>query len=91
MNTIFRLPFICHPSFPFSPLQVARERESARAQLKELRQQTEATRRELAGVLGRLAQREEELHRKDVELSEIRQRHLSLEQETREVLLRHSF
>ncbi|XP_077950143.1 centrosomal protein of 128 kDa isoform X2 [Gasterosteus aculeatus] len=65
--------------------QVARERESARAQLKELRQQTEATRRELAGVLGRLAQREEELHRKDVELSEIRQRHLSLEQEIREV------
>ncbi|XP_037305567.2 centrosomal protein of 128 kDa isoform X1 [Pungitius pungitius] len=65
--------------------QVARVKESAQAQLKALSQQTEAARRELADVLGRLAQREEELHRKDVELSEIRQRHLSLEQEIREM------
>uniref|UniRef100_A0A665W0R1 Centrosomal protein 128 n=1 Tax=Echeneis naucrates TaxID=173247 RepID=A0A665W0R1_ECHNA len=53
-------------------------------QLKALSQQTEAARRELAEILGRLAQREEELHRKDMELSETRQRQLSLEQEIRE-------
>uniref|UniRef100_A0A3B4TUE3 Centrosomal protein 128 n=1 Tax=Seriola dumerili TaxID=41447 RepID=A0A3B4TUE3_SERDU len=47
-------------------------------------QQTEAAHRELTEILGRLAQREEELHRKDVELSETRQRQLSLEQEIRE-------
>ncbi|XP_049913692.1 centrosomal protein of 128 kDa isoform X2 [Epinephelus moara] len=65
--------------------QAAREKESSQAQLKALSQQTEAARRELAEILGRLAQREEELHRKDVELSETRQRQLSLEQEIREV------
>lgn len=70
------------PSFS---LQAAREKESSQAQLKALSQQTEVARRELAEILGRLAQREEELHRKDVELSESRQRHLSLEQEIREV------
>nr|XP_019947498.1 PREDICTED: centrosomal protein of 128 kDa isoform X2 [Paralichthys olivaceus] len=66
-------------------LQAAREKESSQAQLKALSQHTEAARRELAEILGRLAQREEELHRKDVELSETRQRQLSLEQEMREV------
>ncbi|KAI3364500.1 hypothetical protein L3Q82_011292, partial [Scortum barcoo] len=65
--------------------QAAREKESSQAQLKALSQQTEAARRELTEILGRLAQREEELHRKDVELSETRQRQLSLEQEIREV------
>ncbi|XP_067427620.1 centrosomal protein of 128 kDa-like [Thunnus thynnus] len=65
--------------------QAAREKESSQAQLKALSQQTEAARRELAEILGRFAQREEELHRKDVELSETRQRQLSLEQEIREV------
>uniref|UniRef100_A0A3B4ZPF4 Centrosomal protein 128 n=1 Tax=Stegastes partitus TaxID=144197 RepID=A0A3B4ZPF4_9TELE len=65
--------------------QAAREKESSQAQLKALSQQTEAARRELAEILGRLAQREEELHRKDVELSETQQRQLSLQQEIREV------
>ncbi|XP_041661982.1 centrosomal protein of 128 kDa isoform X2 [Cheilinus undulatus] len=65
--------------------QAAREKESSQAQLKALSQQTEAARRELAETLGRLAQRDEELHRKDMELSETRQRQLSLEQEMREV------
>ncbi|KAM6992621.1 centrosomal protein of 128 kDa isoform 2-T2 [Tautogolabrus adspersus] len=65
--------------------QAAREKESSQAQLKALSQQTEAAHRELAEILGRLAQREEELHRKDVEMSETRQRQLSLEQEMREV------
>ena len=94
MYTIFRLLFICHSSFtvssptpsPSFSLQAAREKESSQAQLKALSQQTEAARRELAEILGRLAQREEELHRKDVELSEARQRQLSLEQDNREVL-----
>ncbi|XP_018550298.1 centrosomal protein of 128 kDa isoform X2 [Lates calcarifer] len=66
-------------------MQATREKESSQAQLKALSQQAEAARRELAEILGRLAQREEELHRKDVELSETRQRQLSLEQEIREV------
>ncbi|KAM6915010.1 centrosomal protein of 128 kDa [Xenentodon cancila] len=66
-------------------LQASREKESSQAQLKALTQQTEAAHRELAEVLGRLAQREEELHRKDVELSEAHQRLLSLHQEIREV------
>lgn len=72
------------PALSFS-LQAAREKESSQAQLKALSQQTEAARRELAEILGRLAQREEELHRKDVVLSETCQRQLSLEQEIREV------
>uniref|UniRef100_A0A3Q4HQD9 Centrosomal protein 128 n=1 Tax=Neolamprologus brichardi TaxID=32507 RepID=A0A3Q4HQD9_NEOBR len=50
------------------------------SQLKALSQQTEAARRELAEILGRLAQREEELHRKDMELSETHQRQLSLQE-----------
>ncbi|XP_054474484.1 centrosomal protein of 128 kDa [Anoplopoma fimbria] len=65
--------------------QAARDKESSQAQLKALSQQTEGARRELGEILARLAQREEELHRKDVELSETRQRQLSLEQEIREV------
>lgn len=81
------LPPPLHLSFftPPPPLQAAREKESSQAQLKALSQQTEAARRELAEILGRLAQREEELHRKDMELCESRQRQLSLEQEIREV------
>lgn len=76
--------FFFAPVLSFS-LQAAREKESSQAQLKALSQQTEAARRELAEILGRLAQREEELRRKDVELSETRQRQLSLEQEIQEV------
>uniref|UniRef100_A0A3Q2SVA3 Centrosomal protein 128 n=1 Tax=Fundulus heteroclitus TaxID=8078 RepID=A0A3Q2SVA3_FUNHE len=66
-------------------LQASREKESSQAQLKALSQQSEAARRELGEILGRLAQREEELHRKDVELSETRQRQLLLQQEVQEV------
>ncbi|KAM4528864.1 centrosomal protein of 128 kDa [Fundulus diaphanus] len=66
-------------------LQASREKESSQAQLKALSQQSEAARRELGEILGRLAQREEELHRKDVELSETRQRQLLLQQEIQEV------
>ncbi|XP_032441455.1 centrosomal protein of 128 kDa isoform X2 [Xiphophorus hellerii] len=66
-------------------LQVSREKESSQAQLKALSQQAEASRRELGEALGRLSQREEELHRKGVELSEAHQRQLALQQEIREV------
>ncbi|XP_054618195.1 centrosomal protein of 128 kDa-like isoform X2 [Dunckerocampus dactyliophorus] len=66
-------------------VQVAKEKESSQTQLKALSQQAEAARRELAENLRRLAQREEELHRKDVEMSETCQRQLALEQEIREV------
>ncbi|CDQ82136.1 unnamed protein product [Oncorhynchus mykiss] len=65
--------------------QACKERELSQAQLKAFSQQTEGVRRELAEVLGRLARSEEEVLRKDVELSETRARHLGLEQEVREV------
>ncbi|XP_028296169.1 centrosomal protein of 128 kDa isoform X2 [Gouania willdenowi] len=65
--------------------QAARDKESSQAQLKVLTQQVEVARRELAEILGRLAMRDEELHRKDVEVSEARQRYMSLQEETREV------
>ncbi|XP_056437772.1 centrosomal protein of 128 kDa isoform X1 [Gadus chalcogrammus] len=64
--------------------QATKEKEGSQAQLKVLTAQTEAVRRELTEVLGRLAHREEELHRRDVELSEAHQQHVSLEQENRE-------
>uniref|UniRef100_A0A672IYP6 Centrosomal protein 128 n=1 Tax=Salarias fasciatus TaxID=181472 RepID=A0A672IYP6_SALFA len=73
-------------------LQKALEEETAQARLHsdkrnkwilmQILQQAEAARRELAVVLGRLAQREEELHRKEVELSESLQRCLALQQES---------
>ncbi|XP_023203685.1 centrosomal protein of 128 kDa isoform X2 [Xiphophorus maculatus] len=66
-------------------LQVSRETERSQAQLQALSQQAEASRRELGEALGRLSQREEELHRKGVELSEAHQRQLALQQEIREV------
>ncbi|XP_054900104.1 centrosomal protein of 128 kDa-like isoform X2 [Poeciliopsis prolifica] len=66
-------------------LQVSRENECSQAQLKALSQQAEASRRELGEALGRLAQREEELHCKSVELSEAHQRQMALQQEIREV------
>uniref|UniRef100_A0A3Q2YDA0 Centrosomal protein 128 n=1 Tax=Hippocampus comes TaxID=109280 RepID=A0A3Q2YDA0_HIPCM len=56
-----------------------------------LSQQAEAARRELAESLQRLAQREEELHRKDVALSESRQCQLAREQEIREVRVERPF
>ncbi|XP_075993494.1 centrosomal protein of 128 kDa isoform X2 [Genypterus blacodes] len=65
--------------------QATKEKESSQAQMKALSQQAEAARRELADILGRLAQREEELNRKEIELSETQQRQSSLEQEIREV------
>lgn len=88
-SAILHFPF-SHPPLSFVParsfsLQAAREKESSQAQLKALSQQNEAARRELAEILGRLAQSEEELHRKNVELSETHQRQLSLQQEIREV------
>lgn len=76
--------FISSPP-PVLSLQAARANEGSQAQLKALSQQTAATRRELDEILGRLAQREEELHSKDVELSDNRQRQSSLEQEIQEV------
>ncbi|XP_061667427.1 centrosomal protein of 128 kDa-like isoform X2 [Syngnathoides biaculeatus] len=65
--------------------QIAKEKEGSHSQLKALRQQAEDARRELTENLQRLAQREEELHRKDVALSESCQRQLAQEQEIREV------
>lgn len=80
----FPLSSFFTPLIPLLSPQACKERELSQAQLKAFSQQTEGVRRELAEVLGRLAQSEEEVLRKDVELSETRARHLGLEQEVRE-------
>lgn len=77
--------FIPFSLFFCSTYQAAKQKESSHAQLKALSQQSESACRELTEVLGRLAQRDEELHRREVELMEARQRLLTLEQEAREV------
>lgn len=64
-------------SFICSVIQI-KERESI------LNQQTEAARRQLADALGRLAQREEDVRRCDVDLAEARSRLTTLEQDLRE-------
>ncbi|XP_028809212.1 centrosomal protein of 128 kDa isoform X2 [Denticeps clupeoides] len=65
--------------------QAGKDRESVQVQLKAVTLQAEGARRELAEVLGRLAQREEEVRRRDVELAQTRDRQLALEQEVKEV------
>uniref|UniRef100_A0A8C9V9D7 Centrosomal protein 128 n=1 Tax=Scleropages formosus TaxID=113540 RepID=A0A8C9V9D7_SCLFO len=62
-----------------------KDKESLQAQLRVLGQQAEGLRRELEEALGRLAQREEELRRRDEELGESQARRKTLEQEVREV------
>ncbi|XP_036405977.1 centrosomal protein of 128 kDa-like [Megalops cyprinoides] len=65
--------------------QACRERDGLQVTLQSLGQQAEALRKELGEVVGRLAQREEDLRRTEVELSDTRARQLALEQEAREV------
>ncbi|KAG7461196.1 hypothetical protein MATL_G00207450 [Megalops atlanticus] len=65
--------------------QACKERDGLQVTLQSLSQQAEALRKELGEVVGRLAQREEDLRRKEVELSDTRARQLALEQEAREV------
>ncbi|KAG9347262.1 hypothetical protein JZ751_004829 [Albula glossodonta] len=65
--------------------EACKERDAHQVALQALGQQAEALRKELSDVLGRLAQREEEVRRQEVELSEARALRLGLEQEAREV------
>lgn len=65
--------------------QALKERDSIQAALQAMSQQADALRKELADVLGRLAQREEEARRREVELGEARALCRGLEQEAREV------
>ncbi|KAI1897265.1 hypothetical protein AGOR_G00081530 [Albula goreensis] len=65
--------------------EACKERDAHQVALQVLGQQAEALRKELSDVLGRLAQREEEVRRQEVELSEARALRLGLEQEAREV------
>ncbi|XP_035278334.1 centrosomal protein of 128 kDa-like isoform X2 [Anguilla anguilla] len=62
-----------------------KERDGLQVALQTLGQQAEALRKELAEVLGRLARREEDARRLEVELSEAKALRLGLEQEAREV------
>ncbi|KAG5847016.1 hypothetical protein ANANG_G00121190 [Anguilla anguilla] len=61
-----------------------KERDGLQVALQTLSQQAEALRKELAEVLGRLARREEDARRLEVELSEAKALRLGLEQEARE-------
>ncbi|KAJ8274831.1 hypothetical protein COCON_G00094560 [Conger conger] len=65
--------------------QALKERDGLQVAQQVLSQQAEALRKELADVLGRLAQREEEVRRQELELSEARSHCRGLEQEAREV------
>ncbi|KAJ8356568.1 hypothetical protein SKAU_G00193620 [Synaphobranchus kaupii] len=65
--------------------QALKERDGHQVALQVLGQQAEALRKELGEVLGRLAQREEEVRRQGVELNEAKALCLGLEQEAREV------
>uniref|UniRef100_A0A6I8PW15 Centrosomal protein 128kDa n=1 Tax=Xenopus tropicalis TaxID=8364 RepID=A0A6I8PW15_XENTR len=67
-----------------SSIQVTKERDEMRSQLQATLQQTDNLRRELAEVLARRAQQEEELHLRDVRLSEAREQHLELERDLQE-------
>ncbi|KAJ8409110.1 hypothetical protein AAFF_G00241310 [Aldrovandia affinis] len=65
--------------------QACKERDDLQAALQTVSQQAEALRKELAEVLGRLAQREEQARRQEVALGEAKALRLGLEQEAREV------
>ncbi|CAB1421250.1 unnamed protein product [Pleuronectes platessa] len=65
--------------------EAAREKESFPDQPNVLSQKTDAARTELSEILSHLAQHKEELHHKNMELTETSQKQLSLKQETQEV------
>ncbi|KAM4690628.1 centrosomal protein of 128 kDa [Rhinophrynus dorsalis] len=64
--------------------QVIKERDEMRSQLQSTVQQAESLRKELSEVLAKRAQQEEQLHLREVRLSEARERHLETERELRE-------
>ncbi|XP_059579121.1 centrosomal protein of 128 kDa isoform X2 [Alligator mississippiensis] len=65
--------------------QVLKEKDDLKGQLLSAIQQIENLRKELEDVLTKTAQQEEELHCKDVKLSEMKSQQIALEQEIREV------
>ncbi|OCT68202.1 centrosomal protein of 128 kDa isoform X2 [Xenopus laevis] len=67
-----------------SSIQVTKERDEMRSQFQATLQQADSLRRELAEILARRAQQEEELHLRDVRLSEAREQHLELERDLQE-------
>ncbi|KAK6481356.1 centrosomal protein of 128 kDa-like isoform X1 [Huso huso] len=65
--------------------QVTKEKETLQGQLHSVMLQMENLRKELSDVISKLAQKEEDIHRKDVELNETKSQHMDLEHEIREV------
>ncbi|XP_063804292.1 centrosomal protein of 128 kDa isoform X2 [Pseudophryne corroboree] len=64
--------------------QVMKEKDEMKCQLQATAQQAESLRKELAEVLGRRAQQEEELHLRQVRLAEAQDQQLELEREVRD-------
>ncbi|XP_075700578.1 centrosomal protein of 128 kDa [Rhinoderma darwinii] len=64
--------------------QAIKEKEELKCQLQATIQQAESLRKELAEVLSRRAQQEEELHLRQVRLTELQDQQLELEKEVRE-------
>ncbi|MGH0140593.1 UNVERIFIED_CONTAM: hypothetical protein FKN15_050307, partial [Acipenser sinensis] len=65
--------------------QVTKEKETLQGQLHSVMLQMENLRKELSDVISKLAQKEEDIRRKDVELNETKSQHMDLEHEIREV------
>ncbi|MBN3277846.1 CE128 protein, partial [Polyodon spathula] len=65
--------------------QVTKEKETLQGQLHSVMLQMENLHKELSDVISKLAQKEEDSRRKDVELNEIKSQHMDLEHEIREV------
>ncbi|XP_044127551.1 centrosomal protein of 128 kDa isoform X2 [Bufo gargarizans] len=64
--------------------QAIKEKDEFKCQLQATIQQAESLRKELAEVLGRRAQQEEELHLRQMRLTELQDQQLGLEKEVRE-------
>nr|DBA14632.1 TPA: hypothetical protein GDO54_005568 [Pyxicephalus adspersus] len=64
--------------------QATKERDDLKCQLQVTMQQAESLRKELTEVLARRAQQEEELHLKQVRLTEVQEQQLELERELQE-------
>ncbi|XP_053553325.1 centrosomal protein of 128 kDa [Bombina bombina] len=65
-------------------VQVTKEKEETKSQLQSMLQQAENLRRELSEILAKRALQEEELHLREVRLSEAHEQRMELERELRE-------
>uniref|UniRef100_A0A8C5QZ13 Centrosomal protein 128 n=1 Tax=Leptobrachium leishanense TaxID=445787 RepID=A0A8C5QZ13_9ANUR len=64
--------------------QTTKEKDDAKSQLQASLQQIESLRKELSEVISKRAQQEEDLHLREIRLSQAREQHLELERDLRE-------